>query len=299
MTVAMVLVVLGIQLVLGVTAQRDIRQVLDDRSQRLRQVIAAGLDRPAHRAGGRAEPGMVRLRRRRQPDRGLGASDVRAAADRLATTDGRPHRAGARATRTGCSATPFTTPSGDTGVLVVSQETGPYERSELYALLAADRPRRAGHRGDRLMALRVTSAGAAPGHADGRAGRRTGASTTSPTASPSARRPTSWPRSARRSTTSSTGSRRRSAPSSGSPPSSPTSCAPPSPRSRARPTSRCCAVSRTRASVRTCEQISASAREMAGGDHDPARHRPRRYDVGREQCRLADVVPGLVAAVRP
>ena len=33
-------------------------------------------------------------------------------------------------------ATPFTTPSGDSGVLVVSQETGPYERSERYAMVA-------------------------------------------------------------------------------------------------------------------------------------------------------------------
>jgi signal transduction histidine kinase len=33
-------------------------------------------------------------------------------------------------------ARPFTTPSGDSAVLVVSQETGPYERSERYAMLA-------------------------------------------------------------------------------------------------------------------------------------------------------------------
>ena len=33
-------------------------------------------------------------------------------------------------------AVPFDTPSGETGVLVVSQDTTPYERSERYALYA-------------------------------------------------------------------------------------------------------------------------------------------------------------------
>lgn len=39
MTVAMVLVVLGIQVVLEVAAQRDIRQVLDDRTEAMVRVL--------------------------------------------------------------------------------------------------------------------------------------------------------------------------------------------------------------------------------------------------------------------
>jgi len=67
---------------------------------------------------------------------GTVATAVRDAADDLATTD-RVRVARGAEDEDRLLATPFTTRAGDRGVLVVSQETAPYERSELYALLAA------------------------------------------------------------------------------------------------------------------------------------------------------------------
>ncbi len=135
MTVAMALVLLGIQLVLAVTAQRDIQQVLTDRSQSMislvEQASTARLTVPADAL----EPGMVVYDAEGRRVAGSVESGVREVADDLgATTRVRTVQGPEDEER--LLGTPFTTPSGDRGVLVMSQETGPYERSELYALLA-------------------------------------------------------------------------------------------------------------------------------------------------------------------
>ncbi len=86
MTLAMAVVVLGIQLVLGFTAQRDIRQVLDDRSSAMVTVIEqASQDRltvPAEAL----EPGMVVYDAAGHQVAGSVETDAREAAGELSTT---------------------------------------------------------------------------------------------------------------------------------------------------------------------------------------------------------------------
>ncbi|MCW2737245.1 MAG: Signal transduction histidine kinase [Nocardioides sp.] len=135
MAVAMVLVVLGIQVVLDFTAQRDIRQVLEDRSNAMVTVIEQASSTRLTIPDDTLEPGMVVYDAAGDRVAGSVESVVRDAADDLATTD-RVRTVRGPADEERLLGTPFTTPSGDNGVLVVSQETGPYERSELYALLA-------------------------------------------------------------------------------------------------------------------------------------------------------------------
>lgn len=82
------------------------------------------------------QPGMVVYDAAGQRVAGSVGSTVQGAADDLAST--RSVRLVPGPTdETRLRATPFTSRGGESGVLVVSQETGPYERSELYALLAA------------------------------------------------------------------------------------------------------------------------------------------------------------------
>lgn len=135
MTVAMAVVVVGIQLVLGYTAQHDIRQVLQDRSSAMITVItqasASRLTVPPEAL----EPGMVVYDAEGRRLAGSVESEGRAAADDLALTD-RARSVQGASDDVRLLGTPFTTPSGESGVLVVSQEAGPYERSELYALVA-------------------------------------------------------------------------------------------------------------------------------------------------------------------
>jgi signal transduction histidine kinase len=136
MTVAMVLVVLGIQVVLEWTAQRDVQQVLEERSDAVVSVLAQSQDRPLTVPDDALQPGMVVYDASGERVAGTVATAVRDAADDLATTDEVRVARGAE-DEDRLLATPFTTRAGDRGVLVVSQETAPYERSELYALLAA------------------------------------------------------------------------------------------------------------------------------------------------------------------
>jgi signal transduction histidine kinase len=135
MTLAMVVVVLGTHLVLEYAAQRDVRQVLEERSQAVVGLLEETSD-PLELSQDDLQPGMVVYDATGERVAGSVESAAREAADRLATTRSvRLVEGGEDEDR--LLATPFTTRAGDTGVLVVSQETGPYERSELYALLAA------------------------------------------------------------------------------------------------------------------------------------------------------------------
>lgn len=156
MTVAMVLVVLGIQVVLDVAARRDIHQVLDDRTDAMVRVLQQASTDRLTVPDESLQPGMVVYDGDGRRVAGSVASEVRDAADGVATTDVvRTVSGGEEDDR--LLATPFTTPSGEGGVLVVSQETAPYERSELYALIAAVVLGVLVIAATALMALRVTS----------------------------------------------------------------------------------------------------------------------------------------------
>jgi signal transduction histidine kinase len=135
MTVAMVLVGVGIQFLLAYTAQRDIRQVLDERSNATINVIQQASTARLTIPPDTLEPGMLVYDSNGTAVAGTIEHDVRDAAADLGTTD-RVRSVQGPEDEERLLGTPFTTPSGDSGVLVVSQETGPYERSEFYALLA-------------------------------------------------------------------------------------------------------------------------------------------------------------------
>lgn len=135
MTVAMVVVVLGTYLVLERTASRDIQQVLDDRSRAVLAVLEQSTD-PVVASEDTLQPGMVVYDASGRRVMGSVATPLRSSADDLARVrEARSVRAGEDEDR--LLATPFTTRAGESGVLVVSQEAAPYERSELYAFLAA------------------------------------------------------------------------------------------------------------------------------------------------------------------
>jgi len=134
-TLAMVVVVLGIQLVLEYTAQRDIEQVLRDRSQAMVTIVQRASSERLTVPADLLEPGMVVYDDTGERVAGSVESNVRELADSLGASD-RPRGVQGPGDEEQLLATPFTTPSGDSGVLVVSQETGPYERSERYAMLA-------------------------------------------------------------------------------------------------------------------------------------------------------------------
>lgn len=134
MAVVVVLVGLGVQLLLELTAQRDIDRVLEDRAEAVVAVVDASS--PA----GAAEPSVPE----EQLDPGVRVydstgslvagsieHDAREAADELATTDVPRNVTAHEDLR--LRAVPFTTDAGQHGVVVVSQATTPYERSELYA----------------------------------------------------------------------------------------------------------------------------------------------------------------------
>jgi two-component system, OmpR family, sensor kinase len=156
MTIAMVVVVLGIQVVLEWTAQRDVQQVLEERSRAVVSVLAQSEDSPLAVPEDALQPGMVVYDASGQQVAGSVATAVRDTADDLATT-ARVRVVRGAEDEDRLLATPFTTESGERGVLVVSQETAPYERSELYALLAAAVLGVLVVAATALMALRVTA----------------------------------------------------------------------------------------------------------------------------------------------
>jgi signal transduction histidine kinase len=135
MSVAMLLVGVGIQVLLARTAQRDIGTVLNDRADAMIAVIEqASTDRLTVPRDS-LEPGIEIFDGNGDLIAGSVEHEVRERAEDLSTTDVRRTVSGPR-DDVRLIGVPFTTPSGESGVIVVSQETGPYERSEFYALLA-------------------------------------------------------------------------------------------------------------------------------------------------------------------
>ncbi len=129
MAVAMVLLGLGIQLLLARTAQNDIRTVLADRADAMEGVIEQASTVRLTVPRDALEPGMQVFDGDGHLIAGTVERDVRDAAQDLGTTDEARTTSGPHDEEL-LLGVPFTTPSGDRGVIVVSQETGPYERSE-------------------------------------------------------------------------------------------------------------------------------------------------------------------------
>ena len=134
MTVAMIVVGLFIQLLLSRAADNDIDEVLHQRAKTALAVIgdasAASLTVPQDSL----EPGIVVYDAEGEVIAGSVGDDARELADELADGDRERTSDGPGGAR--LLAVPFDTTSGESGVLVVSQDTTPYERSERYALYA-------------------------------------------------------------------------------------------------------------------------------------------------------------------
>jgi two-component system, OmpR family, sensor kinase len=159
--VAMVLVGLGLQLVLAWTAQRDIGAVLTERSEAMVTVIQQASGTALTVPPDAVEPGVQVY----DADGGLVAGtverDAREVAKDLSTTTTVRAESGPEGEER-LLGTPFTTPSGESGVLVVSQETAAYERSEFYAGIATVVLGVLVVAGTGLIALRVTKQALAP-----------------------------------------------------------------------------------------------------------------------------------------
>ncbi len=136
MTAVMLVLGIGVQVLLAYTAKRDIDRVLEDRADSVTAVVDANSD-----GGPRIsvpedllDPGVRVYDDQGRLVAGSIEREARDAADDLATTT-TVRNVNANADLR-LRAVPFTTQTGQTGVVVVSQETTPYERSELYALFA-------------------------------------------------------------------------------------------------------------------------------------------------------------------
>ncbi len=135
MAVAMLVVGLGIQLLLAQTAERDIGRVLQERAAAMITVVDDASDGRLGVPPDSLAPGRGRLRRRRFARRRYRSSRGSRSSVRLGRA-GREQTASADGDDVRLLSAPFTTPGGVDGVMVVGAETAPYERSELYALLA-------------------------------------------------------------------------------------------------------------------------------------------------------------------
>ncbi len=135
MAVAMVVVGLGIQLLLARTAERDVGRVLDERATAMIAVVDDASGGELVVPPESLIPGVVVFAADGSLVAGSVEPDARRAALGLAR-EGRRQTVSADSDDVRLLAVPFTTPGGVSGVMVVGAETAPYERSELYALLA-------------------------------------------------------------------------------------------------------------------------------------------------------------------
>ena len=137
MAVAMLVVGLGIQLLLDATAQRDIDRVLHDRAAAMVAVVdqASGSGGEVTVPPDVLELGVAVYAADGTLVAGSVERDAREAARQLGR-EGREQTVTVSGDQTRLLAEPFTTSGGATGVVVVGAETAPYERSELYALIA-------------------------------------------------------------------------------------------------------------------------------------------------------------------
>ena len=135
MTVSMLVVGLFIQLLLIRAAHNDVDEVLHQRAANAVQLIqdasTDGLTVPVDSL----EPGIAVYDADGTVIAGSVGADVRQLADRLGTSDREQVRDDSDEVAR-LLAVPFETAGGQRGVVVVSQDTTPYERSDRYALYA-------------------------------------------------------------------------------------------------------------------------------------------------------------------
>jgi signal transduction histidine kinase len=135
MTVAMLVVGLFIQLLLARTAHNDIDEVLHQRADAAIGIIQSASDSSLTVPADTLEPGIEVYDADGRLLAGSVGGSVQDEARELGTSRTEQTREnpdeGSR-----LLAVPFNTPSGESGVLVVAQDTRPYERSERYALYA-------------------------------------------------------------------------------------------------------------------------------------------------------------------
>jgi two-component system OmpR family sensor kinase len=135
MTVSMIVVGLFIQLLLARAAHNDVDEVLHQRADNAVALIQHASRTALTVPVDSLELGVAVYDGQGGLVAGSVGREVRDLAERVSTTehsramDGPDHEAR-------LLAVPFDTPSGESGVLVVSQDTTPYERSERYALYA-------------------------------------------------------------------------------------------------------------------------------------------------------------------
>jgi signal transduction histidine kinase len=135
MTASMFIVGLFIQLLLSRAAHNDVDEVLHQRAAQAVSLVQAASTSSLNVPEDALEPGIEVFDADGEPVAGSVGGDVRDLAVELATTDQEETRDGPTEVAR-LLAVPFDTASGDNGVLVVSQDITPYERSERYALYA-------------------------------------------------------------------------------------------------------------------------------------------------------------------
>ncbi|WP_457203380.1 sensor histidine kinase [Nocardioides sp. HB32] len=136
MAVVMVCVGIGVQLLLGYVAHRDIDRVLAERADAVIGVVDAQsrASTPLEVPPDAVEPGVRVYDQGGQLVAGTIETEARDEADDLANVTVPTTAAANEELR--LLAVPFTTPDGQRGVVVVSQEASPYERAEMYAFAA-------------------------------------------------------------------------------------------------------------------------------------------------------------------
>ena len=135
MTVSMIIVGLFIQLLLSRAADNDVDEVLHQRADSAIAVISDASATALTVPQDSLEPGIVVYDTDGEVLAGSVGDGPRDLAQELAASD-RERVTDGPGGVVRLLAVPFETPSGDRGVLVVSQDTTPYERSERYALYA-------------------------------------------------------------------------------------------------------------------------------------------------------------------
>jgi two-component system, OmpR family, sensor kinase len=135
MTVAMLVVGLFIQLLLARAAHNDVDEVLHQRADAAIGIVQSASDSTLTVPADTLEPGIEVYDADGQLVAGSVGGSVHQVAGELATSEREQTREGPD-DGSRLLAVPFDTPSGESGVLVVTQDTRPYERSERYALYA-------------------------------------------------------------------------------------------------------------------------------------------------------------------
>jgi two-component system, OmpR family, sensor kinase len=155
MTLSMLVVGLFIQLLLSRAAHNDVDEVLHQRADQAIALVQEASGSALTVPGDTLEPGVEVYDGNGRLVAGSVIGEVRDDARELSTST-RERVVDGSGEETRLLAVPFDTPSGESGVAVLSQDTTPYERSERYALYATGVLAALVIAASGLIALRVT-----------------------------------------------------------------------------------------------------------------------------------------------